>query len=81
MTDRDPMLAGFDVLIGTWSTEAKHRLVDEIAGERHVRVARRRALPRAALPQRARALSERDLRHRPPRVRDGHLRTVYRRRA
>jgi hypothetical protein len=30
MTDRDPLLAGFDVLIGTWSTETKHRLVDEV---------------------------------------------------
>ena len=30
MTDRDPMLEPFDVLIGSWSTEAKHRLVDEI---------------------------------------------------
>src|SRR6476659_9753510 len=30
MTDRDPMLAPFDVLIGSWSTEAKHRLFDEV---------------------------------------------------
>jgi len=30
MTDRDPLLAPFDALIGTWSTEAKHRLVDEV---------------------------------------------------
>jgi hypothetical protein len=30
MTERDPMLAPFDVLIGSWSTEAKHRLVDEV---------------------------------------------------
>jgi hypothetical protein len=30
MTDRDPMLESFDVLIGSWSTEAKHRLVDEV---------------------------------------------------
>jgi hypothetical protein len=30
MTDRDPLLEPFDVLIGTWSTEAKHRLVDEV---------------------------------------------------
>ena len=30
MTDRDPLLARFEPLIGTWSTEAKHRLVDEV---------------------------------------------------
>jgi hypothetical protein len=30
MTDRDPLLAPFDALIGTWSTEAKHRLMDEV---------------------------------------------------
>jgi hypothetical protein len=30
MTERDPMLAPFDALIGRWSTEAKHRLVDEV---------------------------------------------------
>jgi hypothetical protein len=30
MADRDPVLAGFDVLIGTWSTETKHRLLDEV---------------------------------------------------
>ena len=30
MTDRDPLLAPFDALIGTWSTEARHRLVDEV---------------------------------------------------
>ena len=30
MTDRDPALAPFDVLIGTWETEAVHRLVDEV---------------------------------------------------
>src|SRR6266536_1935348 len=30
MTDRDPMLAPFDALIGTWSTEATHPLVDEV---------------------------------------------------
>jgi hypothetical protein len=30
MTDRDPLLAPFDALIGKWSTEAKHRLVDEV---------------------------------------------------
>jgi hypothetical protein len=30
MTDRDPALDAFDTLIGTWTTEAKHRLVDEV---------------------------------------------------
>ena len=30
MTDHDPLLAPFEGLIGTWSTEAKHRLVDEV---------------------------------------------------
>jgi hypothetical protein len=30
MTDRDPALEPFDALIGTWDTEAKHRLVDEV---------------------------------------------------
>jgi hypothetical protein len=30
MTDRDPRLEPFDALIGTWSTEAKHRLIDEV---------------------------------------------------
>jgi hypothetical protein len=30
MTDRDPALEPFEALIGTWDTEAKHRLVDEI---------------------------------------------------
>jgi hypothetical protein len=30
MTDHDPLLAPFEWLIGTWSTEAKHRLVDEV---------------------------------------------------
>jgi hypothetical protein len=30
MTDRDPALEPFDALIGTWTTEAKHRLVDEV---------------------------------------------------
>ena len=30
MTDRDPLLAPFEALIGTWSTETKHRLVDEV---------------------------------------------------
>jgi hypothetical protein len=30
MADRDPKLAAFEALIGTWTTEAKHRLVDEV---------------------------------------------------
>jgi hypothetical protein len=30
MTDRDPALEPFDALIGTWTTEAKHRLLDEV---------------------------------------------------
>jgi hypothetical protein len=30
MTDRDPALEPFDALIGTWDTEAKHRLLDEV---------------------------------------------------
>src|SRR3954451_6098940 len=30
MTDRDPMLEPFDALIGTWSTEATHPMVDEV---------------------------------------------------
>jgi hypothetical protein len=30
MSDRDPALEPFDALIGTWATEAKHRLVDEV---------------------------------------------------
>jgi hypothetical protein len=30
MTDRDPKLEPFDVLIGTWATEAKHRLLDAV---------------------------------------------------
>ena len=30
MTERDPLLAPFEALIGSWSTEAKHRLVDEV---------------------------------------------------
>src|SRR6478672_8765639 len=30
VTDRDPLLAPFEALIGTWSTEAKHRLFDEV---------------------------------------------------
>jgi hypothetical protein len=30
MTDRDPALEPFDALIGTWDTEAKHGLVDEV---------------------------------------------------
>jgi hypothetical protein len=29
MPDRNPALEPFDALIGTWDTEAKHRLVDE----------------------------------------------------
>jgi len=29
MSDRDPALEPFEALIGTWDTEAKHRLVDE----------------------------------------------------
>jgi hypothetical protein len=31
MTDRDPLLEPFDALIGTWSTEARHRLLDDVA--------------------------------------------------
>src|SRR3954447_10112064 len=31
MTDRDPALEPFDALIGTWATEAKHRLFDDVA--------------------------------------------------
>src|SRR3954454_12497664 len=34
MTDRDPLLAPFDALIGTWSTEAKHRLMDDVVSGR-----------------------------------------------
>ena len=30
MTERDPRLAPFDALIGTWTTEARHRLVDSV---------------------------------------------------
>lgn len=30
MTDRDPALEPFDALIGTWATEATHRLVDGV---------------------------------------------------
>src|SRR5690349_13775641 len=30
MTDPDPRLAGFEVLIGSWDTEARHRLMDEV---------------------------------------------------
>jgi hypothetical protein len=30
MTERDPMLEPFDLLIGTWATEATHPLVDEV---------------------------------------------------
>ena len=30
MTERDPQLAPLDALIGTWTTEARHRLVDEV---------------------------------------------------
>src|SRR5438270_10477786 len=30
MTERDPMLEPFDALIGTWATEATHRLVDAV---------------------------------------------------
>ena len=30
MSERDPALEPFDALIGTWDTEAKHRLVDEV---------------------------------------------------
>jgi hypothetical protein len=30
MTDRDPRLEPFEALIGTWATEAKHRLMDEV---------------------------------------------------
>ena len=30
MTDRDPLLAPFDVLIGTWSTEATHPAFDGV---------------------------------------------------
>ena len=30
MSEVDPALEGFEVLIGAWDTEAKHRLVDEV---------------------------------------------------
>jgi hypothetical protein len=30
MTDRHPALEPFEALIGTWDTEAKHRLIDEV---------------------------------------------------
>jgi hypothetical protein len=30
MSDRDPALEPFDALIGTWATESKHRLFDEV---------------------------------------------------
>ena len=30
MTDRDPALAALDVLVGTWDTEGKHRLFEEV---------------------------------------------------
>ena len=30
MTDRNPALASFEPLIGTWDTEVKHRLFDEV---------------------------------------------------
>ena len=30
MTERDPALEPFDALIGTWATEATHRLVDAV---------------------------------------------------
>jgi hypothetical protein len=30
MSERNPALEAFDVLIGTWATEATHRLVDEV---------------------------------------------------
>jgi hypothetical protein len=30
MTERDPALEPFDALIGTWDTEASHRLVDAV---------------------------------------------------
>jgi hypothetical protein len=30
MSDRDPALEPFEALIGTWDTEAKHRMVDEV---------------------------------------------------
>ncbi len=30
VTERDPRLQPFEALIGTWTTEAKHRLLDEV---------------------------------------------------
>jgi hypothetical protein len=30
MTERDPGLEPFEALIGTWATEARHRLVDDV---------------------------------------------------
>jgi hypothetical protein len=30
MSDRNPALEAFDALIGTWATEAKHVMVDEV---------------------------------------------------
>src|SRR3954468_14769637 len=30
MAERDPALEPFDALIGTWATEAKHRLIDDV---------------------------------------------------
>src|SRR5262249_4504296 len=30
MSERDPVLDGFDALIGAWATEATHPLVDEV---------------------------------------------------
>jgi hypothetical protein len=30
MADRDPALAALDVLVGTWDTEGRHRLFDEV---------------------------------------------------
>src|SRR4051794_40392440 len=34
MSDRDPALVPFEALIGTWATEAKHRLFDEVVSGR-----------------------------------------------
>jgi hypothetical protein len=30
MIERDPSLEPFDALIGTWATEATHRVVDDV---------------------------------------------------
>jgi hypothetical protein len=30
MTERDPRLEQFDILVGTWDTESRHRLVEEV---------------------------------------------------